>query len=368
MNKKLLNNDVKKYVDKKNKFIEFFNSKTGFYVRTGILDEKGKDTGIDPFMRDYPGLLDVGVMAHCLNAKNGTCKVQCYQGGASINKPNMTVEQFKTIVDQCKGKCFQFALGGRGDVNKHENFEELLKLCVDNNIVPNYTTSGLNLTDDEIEITKEYCGAIAVSAYDLSPNGYSTIAINKLIAAEIKTNIHYVLGNDSIDMAIDYLKNDKFPKGINAIIFLLHKNVGLGKLENVLDINDPKVQEFYKLIDTTKFDMKIGFDTCNMPFIVNLTNQINPMSTEPCESGKFSAYIDAEMDMVPCSFDNQEKRWAVSLNDNTIQEAWDSLKFDSFRDHSRNSCSSCKDWKNCMGGCPIRRSIVGCNRTEKDLK
>lgn len=37
-------------VDKKNKFISIFNNETGFYVRTGIIDEKGKDTGIDPFM------------------------------------------------------------------------------------------------------------------------------------------------------------------------------------------------------------------------------------------------------------------------------------------------------------------------------
>lgn len=36
--------------DKENKFNSFFDPKTGFYARTGILDENGKDTGIDPFM------------------------------------------------------------------------------------------------------------------------------------------------------------------------------------------------------------------------------------------------------------------------------------------------------------------------------
>jgi radical SAM protein with 4Fe4S-binding SPASM domain len=362
------NNNIKKYFDKDNKFIEFFNNKTGFYMRTGILDKDGKDTGVDPFMRNFPQLLDVGVMATCQNALNGTCKVQCYQGGAGIQKPNMSVENFKKIAEECKGKSFQFALGGRGDVNKHENFKELLEVCKENDIVPNYTTSGLNLTDEEVQLTKEHCGATAVSWYDSASDGYTIKAINKFIEAGVKTNIHYVLGNDSIDMALDHLKNDKFPKGINAIIFLLHKNVGLGRLENVLKIEDPKVQEFYKLIDTTRFNYKIGFDTCNMPFIVNLTNQINPISTEPCESGKFSAYIDAEMQMIPCSFDNQEKKWCVDLNTHTIKEAWESEQFEDFRNHSRNSCSTCKDWKNCMGGCPIRRSIVGCARPEKDLK
>ena len=36
-----------------------------------------------------------------------------------------------------KEKQFQFALGGRGDVDQHENFEEILKYCCSQGIVPN---------------------------------------------------------------------------------------------------------------------------------------------------------------------------------------------------------------------------------------
>ena len=43
-----------------------FDTVTGAYVRTGILDENGKDTGVDPFMASYPHLIDVGVMGHCI--------------------------------------------------------------------------------------------------------------------------------------------------------------------------------------------------------------------------------------------------------------------------------------------------------------
>ena len=35
---------IKKF-DEKNKFISMFNPRTGFYVRSGILDEYGNDTG-----------------------------------------------------------------------------------------------------------------------------------------------------------------------------------------------------------------------------------------------------------------------------------------------------------------------------------
>ena len=52
-----------KKVDKKNKFISIFNPETGFYIRSGVI-ENGKDTGIDPFMTSFPELIDVGVMEH----------------------------------------------------------------------------------------------------------------------------------------------------------------------------------------------------------------------------------------------------------------------------------------------------------------
>ena len=52
---------IKKY-DKTNNFISMFNPNNGFYMRTGILDKDRKDTGIDPFMAEYPELIDVGIM------------------------------------------------------------------------------------------------------------------------------------------------------------------------------------------------------------------------------------------------------------------------------------------------------------------
>lgn len=45
--------------DKQYHFKSAFDTETGAYVRTGILDEHGKDTGVDPFMASYPHLIDV---------------------------------------------------------------------------------------------------------------------------------------------------------------------------------------------------------------------------------------------------------------------------------------------------------------------
>ncbi|WP_207654463.1 SPASM domain-containing protein [Lacrimispora amygdalina] len=378
---------IKKY-DMKNKFISMFNPKTGAYLRTGVLDltkikkdsinadpsklplrELGKiDTGEDPFMVSYPELIDIGVMGHCVHGTSGLCLksgVQCYQDGLHTKFPNMTLENFKRIVNECKGKTYQFALGGRGDVDQHENFEEILKYCRENGIVPNFTSSGLGFNNEIISLCKKYCGAVAISWY----RQYHTLkAIQLLLDARIKTNIHYVLGKNSIDEAIERLQTNSFPKGINAIIFLLHKPVGLGQQNNVLDMADPRLAQFFELIDCRKFSFKIGFDSCTVPGILNFTKNIDPASIDTCEGGRWSCYITSDMKMLPCSFDNQDLKWAYDVSNDTIQNAWNSPQFDDFRSHFRNSCSGCKNKAECRGGCPIRREIVLCNREEKNLQ
>lgn len=351
-----------KYYDKENKFVEIFNPQTGFYLRSGILDENGKDTGIDPFMRNFPQLIDVGIMERCVCAHK--CKVDCYQKAVCRTGENMSLENYKKILEQCKGKTFQYALGGAGDPDTHENFEEILKLSREYGIVPNFTTSGITMTEEKAKLCKEYCGAVAVS-YHGEP--YTQRAIEMLIDAGVKTNIHYVLGKNSIDHAIKTLKDGGFGEDINAVVFLLYKPIGLGRMENILTVDNPKVKEFFDVIDNGNFHHKIGFDSCTCAGIVNYTKQINMDSIDYCEGGRYSMYIDAQMNAMPCSFGNQNPKYFVSLNDHTIEEAWNSSVFEEFRDSFRNSCKGCKNRSMCGGGCPICRDIVLCNRKEKCL-
>ena len=86
-------------VDKINKYVSMFNPNTGFYMRSGVI-ENGVDTGVDPFMASFPELLDIGIMGHCIHGASGLCVksgVQCYQNGLEIKNPNMSFENFKRI-------------------------------------------------------------------------------------------------------------------------------------------------------------------------------------------------------------------------------------------------------------------------------
>lgn len=349
--------------DRKYRFVSAFDAGTGAYVRTGILDDKGRDTGVDPFMASFPHLIDVGVMGHCIHGKTGLCAkagIGCYQSGMLIEQPNMSVDHFRWIAEQCKGRCNQLALGGRGDPDQHEHFEDLLKISRENNLVPNYTTSGYGMTPEIASLCKQYCGAVAVSWYR---SEYTINAVRMLLNAGVKTNIHYVLGRNSIDEAIKRLRENDFPEGINAVIFLLHKPAGQGTKSNVLSAQDERVAEFFSQVDSPH-SFKVGMDSCTVPGALNFCKRIIPQSLDTCEGGRFSCYIDADMIMVPCSFD-QGKKYQVSLSDMTIEEAWNSETFERFRNKLKRACPDCKKRSLCMGGCPLMPKIVLCESAER---
>ena len=351
--------------DKKYNFKFGFDTETGMYIRTGILDADGKDTGVDPFMASYPHLIDVGIMGHCMHGKTGLCVkagIGCYQSGLIIEQPNMTVEDFRTVAEQSKGRCNQLALGGRGDPDQHEHFEEILKICRENVLVPNFTTSGYGMTPEIAALCKEYCGAVAVSWYR---SEYTLRAIDMLLDAGVKTNIHYVLGKNSIDEALDRLRRNDFPKGINAVIFLLHKPAGQGSQSNVLSVSDPRVAEFFAQIDASH-PFKVGMDSCNVPGAIRFCKSVLPESLDTCEGGRYSCYIGADMVMVPCSFD-QNKRYEVSLREMTIEEAWNSEPFERFRNRMRAACPNCEKRTCCLGGCPLMPEIVFCDSDKREV-
>lgn len=357
--------------DDKYKFFEMFNPTTGEYVRSGILTKnahtgKSVDSGVDPFMRSFPSLIDIGVMGQCRSAKAGLCVnagIDCYQSGKHIANSNMSITDYEKLIGQMSGKVFQVALGGRGDPNHHQDFHDILFMSRNNKVVPNYTTSGIGITDQEIAWTKRYCGAVAVSWQRAE---HSIQAIERFVKAGCTTNIHYVLGRHTIAEAIDLLNGTiKLPDGINAIIFLLYKPVGQGYMDRVLDIaiDNENINTFAQLVPKSK--VQVGFDSCSVPMVVNLMkDSIDMVSVDTCEGARFSMYISANMVATPCSFDQRE-RWGVDLHQHTISQAWNSEQFDDFRRSLRSACPSCTTRHECMGGCPIRPEIVLCNLPER---
>ena len=127
----------------------------------------------------------------------------------------------------------------------------------------------------------------------------------------------------------------------------------------MLAFEDPRVAEFFAQVDMPH-PFKVGMDSCNVPGAIHFCKRVRPESLDTCEGGRFSCYIGADMVMVPCSFD-QDKRYAVSLREMTITEAWNSGPFERFRDKMRSACPDCEKRALCMGGCPLMPEIVFCS-------
>lgn len=323
--------DFDKHIEGKTYDI-FFNTKTGVEVL------KEKDGFEEPFYLEFPSLLDIGIMGNCQNK----CSF-CYQG--DYQQPNMKLEHFKLIIDQIKDKTMQIALGGRGDPNKHENFKEIIEYSVINNVVPSYTTSGNNLKDEEVEISKK-CGAVAVSNYN---KDFTYLALQKFMDAKIKTNIHYVVTSETIDNAINLIKGIDIWDGkidlerLNAIIFLLFKPQGRGsKREDLIPLEE-KIEQFAKIFITPKsLKYKIGADSCMVNHLHRhvKVEGILKNCLDCCEGARMSSYISPDMLFYPCSYCFKDD-YKMSLLENTIENYWNRQPFIDFRNKIKNNPFYC---------------------------
>lgn len=305
---------------KNDKYEMFFNTNTGLEITRGINGNK------DPFVMQMASLLDIGVM--------GTCKHKCpfcYQG--HIDRPNMTLSNFKKIIDETAFHVNQVALGGRGDPNHHENFREIIEYCRMKNVVPNYTTSGIGITQEQIEISK-MCGAVAVSDYE-QPFTYE--ALSRLIKAGIKTNIHQIFSNQSFNKCFctvqGYIPDKwKFDSSeLNAVIFLLFKPQGAGK-NLPLQPTKQMLQSFAEIIFEPQSRFKVGMDSCLVNHVLKYGNasSLQKATTDTCEAARMSAYITPDMKFMPCSFADEAK-WSIPISEG-LQPIWDhSDPFNTFR-------------------------------------
>ena len=328
---------------KNDKYELLFNTETGLEVLQGINGYP------DPFKLDLPSLLDVGVMGHCKNK----CPF-CYQG--PIKQPHMKLSDFMSIIDQTHHHTNQIALGGRGDPNKHPDFAKMLEYCRKHNVVPNYTTSGIDLTDDEIE-TSKMCGAVAVSDYE-QPHTYK--ALKGFMNAGIKTNIHQLFHKGTYSKCLQivygydpwkYNGNKAYYHEhpgevdidkLNAVIFLLFKPQGSGRTLTDLIPTKYQLKTFGIKILQPDSKFKVGMDSCLVNHVLQYTETtpVQAMSIDTCEAARMSGYITPDMKFKPCSF--AEKTSEVDLARTNIENIWNTSRvFKGFRKHLIKNKMSC---------------------------
>lgn len=300
-----------------------FRKSDGFAMRWG----KTRDE--DPFWGPAPELADISISNRCSNG----CSF-CYRDSIP-DGPLMSIDDFRFVMLQLPAT-FQLALGG-GEPTEHPDIIEFLKIAREYGKVPNYTTNGMKLTDEIIEATKKYCGAVAVS---WSNNALE--AVDKFVRNGIKTNIHFILSPSSIQQGIELLESPHLfgDDGINAIVFLLHKAIGRGKQENT-----PSNEETEPLImKAYSSEVKAAFDVCSIPHIAKAEEagnlKVNWDLLDFCDGARFTAYVDEDLNVSPCSF-MKGNEFTESLRNKNMNEIWNGEKFSKFRELLKNEPRSC---------------------------
>lgn len=323
-----------------------FNNETGEFARWGAtLDD---DPEYSPF---GPELLDIEISTVCHQG----CSF-CYKTNVSEGD-NMSLETFKTIFNKIPKTLTQIAFG-IGSLNSCPDLYKIMEYCRDNDhnkVVPNITINGTGLTKKDAERLASVVGAVAVSRY--SPDVCYN-AVEMLHEAGIgQVNIHQLLCEDTYERClqlIEDIKTDSRLKHLRAAVFLLMKPKGGRNVYTQLRSMD----KYKKLVDLAlDNDIPIGFDSCSAPhFVKSVEGRPNfkqlYQSAEPCESTRFSLYINVHGKAWACSFceDHQDPEIGEPIDvlnaEDFLKDVWFHPRLVAFRERlhksrDRNGCENC---------------------------
>lgn len=332
VNKHVRENDkVKAYKSKDYNFL--FDKTNGNFARWG------KTMKEDPIFAPAPEIADIEIS---VNGCPNRCKF-CYKGNTPDAPTNMSFETYKQIIDKCPRTLTQVALGITG-VQTNPDLIKILEYTRSKGIVPNFTLTGADLTEELAEKTAKLVGAVAVSVQKENRDiCYNTVA--KYASLGLKQiNIHILTSFETLDFIYEVLediKTDERLKGLNAIVLLGVKPKGRAKGQFT-----PLYQHDMNDLITYCFDHNISFgcDSCSAPKCSSAVDASSDLSTEakaklqqciePCESDLFSCYINVKGEFWHCSFaENEPDVKTLSLLDvkDFVSDVWYSAPVDNFR-------------------------------------
>ena len=318
-----------------------------FDTVTGEFARWGKDLADDPPMSPYgPEILDLEISAggDCL----GNCAF-CYKSNGG-DKPtdNLGLSEFEVILNKMPDTLTQIAFGIM-NLGTNPDFFNMMAVSRARGIIPNYTTHGLDLTEEYAKITADLCGAVAVSLVDAEK---TFRAIELFTGAGMKqVNIHFMLSEQTWSRAawlLEELRKRELNKKVNAVVFLHCKEKGRAK-STFSPLKD--VAKYRTLINMAQsYEIGVGFDSCSAPMYLKTIEhspqfKLLSMFAEPCESALFSSYINHRGEFYPCSFMEGEGDWKEGINVLTapdfLKDVWFNPRINDWRKILLGSSVNC---------------------------
>ncbi len=331
-----------------------FNKTTGYFERWGINQTH------NPFKSFFgPEIADIEITTIC-NGPGGKLCPFCYKGNTNTGH-NMTIDEFKKIFHKIPKTLTQIAFGADAGGITNPDLFKMMEYCRTNDynqVIPNITVA--DITDEIADKLASLAGAVAVSFYKHAGKDYCYDSIKKLTDRGMaQINIHYVLSQETvydIDELITDIQTDDRLKGLNAVVFLSLKTKARG--EKYLQCTQEQFTEVIKKC----FESNIphGCDSCSaIKYNIAIADhpRVEELKTfiEPCESTKFSLYINEKGKVFPCSFmENTKDFWDqesgydmlddsfISSSADFLDKIWNGERFTEFG-MKTTMCNTCNE-------------------------
>lgn len=311
-----------------------FERPTGFFVRWG------RNLHDDPsFSPVGPELLDLEVS---VNGCPNTCE-WCYKNNSNTAPTNMSFETFRRIIDVFPPTLTQVAFGITG-TQTNPDFLQMMRYCRSVGIVPNFTLTGLDLTDDFAQEAAKTVGALAVSVYPQNKSvGYETVRRFTSLGLD-QTNVHLLVSQETLPFVYEVLDDysqDPRLQGVHAFVFLGVKPKGRAA-DNFHVVSYDEFEHLVKYC--VQQEVPFGFDSCSAPKFDRAVHSLNlnktqllwlKMCSESCESSLFSSYINVHGEYWNCSFVERSDRFqpvhVLDVQD-FLRDVWYSDQVKMFRE------------------------------------
>ena len=169
---------------------------------------------------------------------------------------------------------YTVALGGEGEPTAHPEFEAILAKFSELGITPNYTTNGMHLSDELIEVTKRYGAGVAVSIHPHLKQ-YWTRAIEVYAEAGVRLNTHVVVSSKNT-IKFFWKMFDRYRDRVEYSILLPYMSNREAPYEEV------DLAYLERTLDERQGDLaQVAFGSNLHQFLVDTGNRYNTSLYEP---------------------------------------------------------------------------------------
>jgi radical SAM protein with 4Fe4S-binding SPASM domain len=327
--------------------------------------------------------LSAPVEAHLAltNKCNAGC-AHCYQSSGDSDDGELGREGMLALVDTlADAGIFHVALGG-GESFLLPWLFEVAEKCRARGIVPNVTTSGLALTEEQARRSVIF-GRINVSLDGTDPAGYGEFrradsfakadrALRLLRRFHGHVGINTVVTRNNADH-LEKIVRYATSLGLDEVEFLRLKPAGRGREEWAA--HKPTAEQNRALLGNLlairkRHAISLKVDCSFAPMVAwegSDPEVLSFFSVLGCEGGDYLVGIDAKGRAKPCSFEHDESTFVPAAE---IARRWhEPATFPTYRGYSAappEPCASCDYKRVCRGGCRVVATFVTGDPREPD--